>query len=96
MESPGFETDEQMLEVRPVDITGSRSGDVMGVSHLSDRVPAEQEIGSGEPPYANGACNAGECLDAISGRGAPFVTPSAGTAGLEKRASLRATRLCGP
>ena len=64
--------DEQMLEVRAVEITGSHIGDAPVLPDLLSQIPASKEIGS---VTADGANDTRKCHDAIANRGAHAVTP---------------------
>lgn len=64
--------DEQTLEVRAVEITGSHIGDAPVLPDLLDQIPADQEIGS---VTADGACDTRKCHDAIADRRAHAVIP---------------------
>ena len=64
--------DEQTLEVRAVEVTGSHIGDSPMLPELLDQIPADQEIGS---VTADGAYDTRKCHDAIADRGAHAVVP---------------------
>lgn len=64
--------DEETLEVRAVEVTGSNVGDAPMLPELLDQVPAEQEIGS---VTADRAYDTRKCHDAIADRGADAVIP---------------------
>lgn len=64
--------DEQTLEVRAVEITGSHIGDAPVLPDLLDQIPADQKIGS---VTADGAYDTRKCHDAIADRGAHAVIP---------------------
>jgi transposase len=64
--------DEQTLEVRAVEITGSNTGDAPMLPHLPDQIPRNQEIGS---VTADGAYDTRQCHSAIAERGAAAVIP---------------------
>lgn len=64
--------DEQTLEVRAVEITGSHIGDAPVLPDLLDQIPEDQEIGS---VTADGAYDTRKCHDAIADRGAHAVIP---------------------
>ena len=64
--------DEQTLDVRAVDITGSHIGDAPMLPDLLSQIPRGQEIGS---VTADGAYNTRKCHDAIADRGAHAVIP---------------------
>ncbi|WP_143058078.1 IS5 family transposase, partial [Loktanella fryxellensis] len=64
--------DEQTLEVRAVEITGSNTGDAPMLPHLLNQIPQDQEIGS---VTADGAYDTRRCHNAIADRGASAVIP---------------------
>ena len=64
--------DEQTLEVRAVEITGSSTGDAPMLPHLLNEIPRDQEIGS---VTADGAYDTRRCHNAIADRGAAAVIP---------------------
>jgi transposase len=64
--------DEQTLEIRAVEITGSDTGDAPMLPHLLDQIPHDQEIGS---VTADGAYDTRRCHNAIADRGAAAVIP---------------------
>ncbi|SUZ33330.1 hypothetical protein ROE7235_03099 [Roseibaca ekhonensis] len=64
--------DEQTLEVRAVEITGSHIGDAPILPDLLSQIPAEVEIAS---VTADGAYDTRKCHDAIADRGAHAVIP---------------------
>ena len=64
--------DEETLEVRAVEITGSHIGDAPVLPNLLSQIPADQEIGS---VTADGAYDTRKCHDAIADRGAHAVIP---------------------
>ena len=64
--------DEQTLEVRAVEITGSHIGDAPVLPDLLNQIPADETIGS---VTADGAYDTRKCHDAIAGRGAHAVLP---------------------
>lgn len=64
--------DEQTLEVRAVEITGSHIGDAPVLPDLLNQIPADETIGS---VTADGAYDTRKCHDAIAGRGAHAVIP---------------------
>lgn len=64
--------DEQTLEVRAVEITGSHIGDAPVLPYLLSQIPASEEIGS---VTADGAYDTRKCHDAIANRGAHAVIP---------------------
>jgi len=64
--------DEQTLEVRAVEITGSNIGDAPMLPELLDQIPPDQDVGS---VTADGAYDTRKCYDAIAARGAHAVIP---------------------
>jgi hypothetical protein len=64
--------DEQTLEIRAVEITGSHIGDAPVLPDLLSQIPEGQEIGS---VTADGAYDTRNCHDAIADRGAHAVIP---------------------
>jgi len=58
--------DEQTLEVRAVEITGSNTGDAPMLPHLLNQIPRDQHIGS---VTADGAYDTRRCHNAIADRG---------------------------
>lgn len=64
--------DEETLEIRAVEITGSHIGDAPGLPDLLGQIPADREIGS---VTADGACDTRKCHDAIADRGANAIIP---------------------
>ncbi len=64
--------DEQTLEVRAVEITGSHIGDAPMLPDFLSQIPEGQEIGS---VTADGAYDTRNCHDAIADRGAHAVVP---------------------
>ena len=64
--------DEQTLEVRAVEVTGSHIGDSLMLPELLDQILADQEIGS---VTADGAYDTRNCHDAIADRGAHAIVP---------------------
>tara|TARA_R100001369_G_scaffold14113_1_gene28671 strand:+ start:666 stop:1067 length:402 start_codon:yes stop_codon:yes gene_type:complete len=64
--------DEQTLEVRAVEITGSHIGDAPMLPDFLSQIPEGQEIGS---VTADGAYDTRKCHDAIAERGAHAVIP---------------------
>ncbi len=64
--------DEETLEIRAVEITGSHIGDAPILPDLLDQIPEDQEIGS---VTADGAYDTRKCHDAIADRGAHAVIP---------------------
>ena len=93
--------DEQTLEIRAVEITGSHIGDAPILPDLLDQIPEDQEISS---VTADGAYDTRKCHDAIADRRAHAVIPprknakpwKAVTAGAAARnEALRASRYLG-
>ncbi len=64
--------DEETLEVRAVEITGSHIGDAPVLPDLLGQIPPDEEIGS---VTADGAYDTRNCHDAIADRGAHAVIP---------------------
>ena len=64
--------DEETLEVRAVEITGSHIGDAPVLPDLLKQIPAHEQIGS---VTADGAYDTRKCHDAIADRGADAVIP---------------------
>jgi hypothetical protein len=64
--------DEQTLEVRAVEVTGSNIGDAPMLPELLDQIPPDQDLGS---VTADGAYNTRKCHDAIAAHGAHAVIP---------------------
>ena len=64
--------DEERLEIRPVEVTGSHIGDAPILPDLLDQIPQDQEIASVK---ADGAYDTRKCHDAIADRGAHAVIP---------------------
>ncbi|SLN56798.1 Transposase DDE domain protein [Falsiruegeria litorea R37] len=64
--------DEETLEIRAVEITGSHIGDAPVLPDLLGQIPADQEIGS---VTADGAYDTRKCHDAIANRSAHAVIP---------------------
>jgi transposase len=94
--------DEQTLEIRAVEITGSNTGDAPMLPHLLNQIPHDQEIGS---VTADGAYDTRRCHNAIADRGAAAVIPprrnaqpwKPATAGaIARNDALRASRYLGP
>ncbi|MCE8421290.1 IS5 family transposase [Rhodovulum sulfidophilum] len=69
--------DEEILEIRAVEITGSHIGDAPVLPDLLSQISEGQEIGS---VTADGACDTRKCHDAIADRGAHAVIPPRKTA----------------
>jgi len=64
--------DEDTLEIRAVEITGSHIGDAPVLPDLLSQIPEDQEIGS---VTADGAYDTRKCHDAIADRGAHAIIP---------------------
>ena len=64
--------DEQTLEVRAVEVTGSHIGDAPVLPDLLSQIPEDQDIGS---VTADGAYDTRKCHDAIADHGAHAVIP---------------------
>jgi Transposase DDE domain len=64
--------DEETLEVRAVEVTGSNIGDAPMLPELLDQIPDDQDIGS---VTADGAYDTRKCHDAIAARDAYAVIP---------------------
>jgi transposase len=64
--------DEQTLEVRAVEITGSNTGDTPMLPYLLNQIPRDQQIGS---VTADSAYDTRQCHNAIAERGAAAVIP---------------------
>jgi len=64
--------DEQTLEVRAVEVTGSNIGDAPVLPDLLDQIPDDEQIGS---VTADGACDTRKCHEAIAARNAAAVIP---------------------
>ncbi len=64
--------DEETLEVRAVEITGSHVGDAPMLPELLDQIPGNQDIGS---VTADGAYDTRKCHDAVADRSAHAVIP---------------------
>lgn len=64
--------DEETLEIRTGEITGSHIGDAPVLPDLLGQIPADREIGS---VTADGACDTRKCHDAIADRGANAIIP---------------------
>ena len=64
--------DEETLEVRAVEVTGSNIGDAPTLAELLSQIPDDQKIGS---VTADGAYNTRNCHYAIADRGANAVIP---------------------
>ena len=64
--------DEQTLEIRALEITGSNVGDAPMLPELLNQIPPDVEIGS---VTADGAYDTRKCHDAVADRGAQAVIP---------------------
>jgi hypothetical protein len=64
--------DEEALEIRAVEVTGSHIGDAPILPDLLDQIPQDQEIAS---VTTDGAYDRRKCHDAIADRGAHAVIP---------------------
>jgi len=64
--------DEETLEVRAVEVTGSNIGDAPMLPELLTQIPSDQDIGS---VTADGAYDTRKCHEAIAARGAHAVIP---------------------
>ena len=64
--------DEQTLEIRAIEITGSNVGDAPMLPELLKQIPAEVDIGS---VTVDGAYDTRKCHDAVADRGAHAVIP---------------------
>ena len=64
--------DEQTLEIRAVEITGSHIGDAPVLPDLLGQIPSDEEIGS---VTADGAYDTRNCHDVIADRGAAAIIP---------------------
>lgn len=64
--------DEETLEIRAVEITGSHIGDAPVLPDLLSQIPADEEIAS---VTADGAYDTRKCHDAIADLGAHAVIP---------------------
>ena len=64
--------DEETLEVRAVEVTGSNIGDAPMLPELLNQVPSDQDIGS---VTADGAYDTRKCHEAIAARDAHAVIP---------------------
>jgi transposase len=94
--------DEETLEIRAVEITGSHMGDAPVLPDLLGQIPEDQEIGN---VTADGAYDTRKCHDAIADRGAhavipprknakPWKTVTAGA--MARNEALRAAKYLGP
>ena len=93
--------DEEALEIRAVEVTGSHIGDAPILPDLLDQIPQDQEIAS---VTTDGAYDRRKCHDAIADRGAhafipprknakPWRTITAGA--VARNEALRATKYLG-
>jgi hypothetical protein len=64
--------DEETLEIRAVEVTGSNIGDAPMLPELLHQIPSDQDIGS---VTADGAYDTRKCHDAIAARNAHAVIP---------------------
>ncbi|TRD14604.1 IS5 family transposase, partial [Palleronia caenipelagi] len=64
--------DEETLEVRAVEVTGSNIGDAPILPDLLDQIPSDEEIGS---VTADGAYDTRKCHEAIAARCAAAIIP---------------------
>ena len=64
--------DEETLNVRVVEVTGSNIGDAPMLPELLNQIPSEQDIGS---VTAHGAYDTRKCHEAIAARDAHAVVP---------------------
>jgi len=64
--------DEEPLEVRAVEVTGSNIGDAPMLTELLTQIPSDQDIGS---VTADGAYDTRKCHEAIAARGAYALIP---------------------
>ena len=67
-----IEIDEETLEVRAIEVTGSNIGDAPVLPDLLNQIPPNQDIGS---VTADGAYDTRKCHEAIAARGAYAVIP---------------------
>ena len=93
--------DEQTLEVRAVEVTGSHIGDAPVLPDLLGQIPADEQIGS---VTADGAYDTRKCHDTIADRGAHAVIPprinakpwkAATTGAMARNEALRAAKYLG-
>lgn len=93
--------DEQTLEVRAVEITGSNIGDAPMLPEMLDQIPPDQDVGS---VTADGAYDTRKCHDAIAARGAHAVIPPrknakpwkpTSTGAIARNEAVRASRYLG-
>lgn len=94
--------DEQTLEIRAVEVTGSNIGDAPMLPDLLDQIPADEQIGS---VTADGAYDTRKCHEAIAARNAAAVIPPrknakpwkpASAGALARNEALRASKYLGP
>jgi hypothetical protein len=94
--------DEETLEVRAVEITGSNIGDAPVLPDLLAQIPADEQIGS---VTADGAYDTRKCHEAIAARGAAAVIPPRKNAkpwtptsvgAVARNEALRASKYLGP
>ena len=71
-QDPNLGIDEETLEIRAVEITGSHIGDAPVLPDLLSQIPIGEELGS---VTADGAYDTRKCHDAIADRGAHAVIP---------------------
>ncbi|WP_373418455.1 transposase [Sagittula sp. MA-2] len=81
--------DEQTLEIRAIEITGSNIGDAPMLPELLDQIPADVELGT---VTADGAYDTRKCHDAVADRGAH--APSYRRESPRPQAPLPETRRC--
>ena len=74
--------DEQTLEIRALEITGSTVGDAPMLPELLSQIPPDVEIGS---VTADGAYDTRKCHDAVADRGAHAVAHSGASGRLFQR-----------
>jgi len=79
--------DEQTLEVRAIEVTGSNVGDAPVLPDLLSQIPSDQEIGS---VTADGAYDTRKCHEVIADRGAHAIIPPRKNAKLWKPTSAGA------
>ena len=93
--------DQQTLEIRAIEVTGSNVGDAPMLPELLSQIPADVGIGS---VTADGAYDTRKCHDAIADRGAHAVIPprknakpwQSSTAGaIARNEALRASKYLG-
>lgn len=93
--------DEETLEVRAVEITGSNIGDAPMLPELLNQIPPDQDVGS---VTADGAYDTRKCHDAIAARGANAVIPPrknakpwkpTSTGAIARNEAVRASRYLG-